>query len=104
MVWRFELQQFRLGRYRSRLLGDPHSFLHVGIRVGILSTLNKDADIVDVSPHLHESGLKLNLCSRLRSPTSSPVVLLSPTSLPATATAWSLSLPMGTGELFDPLT
>jgi hypothetical protein len=33
---------------------------------------------------------------------SSLVVLLSPTSLLATATVWSPSLPMATGELSDP--
>ena len=102
MVWRFELQQFRMGRHCPRLLGDSHGLLHVRIRVSNLLTINIRADTVDVSPHLHESGPKLNLCLPPQSPMSSPVVSLSPTSLPVTATVWSPSLPMATGKLLRP--
>jgi len=102
MVRRFKLQQLRLGRYRSRFLGDPNSFLYVGIRVSDLAIINVHADIVDVSPHLHESGPKLSLCLPPQSPMSSLVVLLSPTSLPVTATVWSPSPPTATGKLLTP--
>jgi hypothetical protein len=56
------------------------------------------ADSSDVSLPHQDYGLKWNLYTRLPSPTSSLVVLLSLTSPPATATVWSPSRPMETGK------